>query len=294
MRKEKKLRVIITDNQDVLHSVKLTGMILMIRKTYFFLWTSLTERVKWPFPILYYGCRCVDVLFGCMCLWVYIYMSCRRMTCLANELFACVAHDAWLSQLLRCSVLTFPFSACISVFRWSRWPRLLCVEVAVTVLPLVPSWFPSTPQRLWADRSKMVTLQANRLSFVYMFVATGSSSSSFFSHASGMALWIAMLVGLSVWSRLKYLNNYRMDCHEILYRHSWSPENKFHWLWQASYLSTLLFSSSTTMRLTFLVFNEISQQLLNGLPWILVQISMVPIQWILMTLVIFSFRDTSR
>lgn len=30
-------------------------------------------------------------------------------------------------------------------------------------------------------------------------------------------------------SRLKYLNNWRMDCHESLHRHLWSPEEESYW-----------------------------------------------------------------
>ncbi len=40
-----------------------------------------------------------------------------------------------------------------------------------------------------------------------------------FCHASSMAVWMVLSVGPPLWSRLKYLNNYQMDCHEI-----WFPE----------------------------------------------------------------------
>ncbi len=44
-----------------------------------------------------------------------------------------------------------------------------------------------------------------------------------------MALGIAMLVtqwlSSPFWSWLKYLNNYWMDLHGVLYEHSWFPEN---------------------------------------------------------------------
>ncbi len=39
----------------------------------------------------------------------------------------------------------------------------------------------------------------------------------------GMAMSVCWPVGQS---RLKYLNNYLMDCHEILYKHSWLPEDE--------------------------------------------------------------------
>ncbi len=63
---------------------------------------------------------------------------------------------------------------------------------------------------------------------------------------------ISLSIG-PLWSRLKYLNNYWMDCCEIWCRYSWSSEDVSHWLWWASD-----FSSSATMRLTFPFLNEIS------------------------------------
>ena len=62
-----------------------------------------------------------------------------------------------------------------------------------------------------------------------------------------MALWMAMLVGRSVQSRLKYLNTYSMD---IYGAYSMNPKD---------------FSSSATM-LTFLDLDGISQPVLAGLP----------------------------
>ncbi len=46
-----------------------------------------------------------------------------------------------------------------------------------------------------------------------------------FSHGS-MNGNASRLVGPPLWSTLKYLNNYRMDCHEMLYRHSCSPKDE--------------------------------------------------------------------
>lgn len=45
-----------------------------------------------------------------------------------------------------------------------------------------------------------------------------------FRHTRGVTLGMAMLVGTTLWFRLKYLNKYWSDCHEILYRHLWSLE----------------------------------------------------------------------
>ncbi len=88
-----------------------------------------------------------------------------------------------------------------------------------------------------------------------------------------------LVIGPPLLSRLKYL--YWMDCHKNVYRQSWSPEDETHWLMWFPDLS-----SSTSTRLTFLSFNEMSWQLFEGLPWNLVQIFRVPMVWILMTLVV--------
>lgn len=49
-----------------------------------------------------------------------------------------------------------------------------------------------------------------------------------FNHASGRAHGLVMLVcqplDLPLWSGPKYLNNYRIDCHEFLYGHLCCPE----------------------------------------------------------------------
>ncbi len=93
-----------------------------------------------------------------------------------------------------------------------------------------------------------------------------------------------------IWSRLNYLNNYWFDYHSILYIHSCSPEDKSLWLWWFPDLS-----SCATVRLTFAVQSEISQQLWRGLLWSLLQIFMIPGGWIIMTWSSdFSFRTTSK
>lgn len=49
----------------------------------------------------------------------------------------------------------------------------------------------------------------------------------FLNMLEAMALWFTTSGCCSVtllWSRLKYLNIFQMDCHEILYRHSWSSD----------------------------------------------------------------------
>lgn len=43
-----------------------------------------------------------------------------------------------------------------------------------------------------------------------------------YSHATGAAVWMGMSVFLSLWAKLKYLDNYLKDFCEILYRYSWS------------------------------------------------------------------------
>lgn len=46
-------------------------------------------------------------------------------------------------------------------------------------------------------------------------------------------------------------------CHEMLYRHAWSPEDESYSLWWSPDFI------SATLRLTFVVQGEISQQLLD-------------------------------
>ncbi len=59
-----------------------------------------------------------------------------------------------------------------------------------------------------------------------------------------VALGMAMSSSPTLWSRMKYLKNYGMECHEILHRHARSPEDESYWLRQFHDLSS-------TMRLTF-------------------------------------------
>ncbi len=69
-----------------------------------------------------------------------------------------------------------------------------------------------------------------------------------------LSAMMTALVCLSVWFRLKYLNNYWMDCDEIWFRHSSSPQHELYWLcWSSD------FSSSAIIRSKFSLY------LLNGL-----------------------------
>lgn len=74
---------------------------------------------------------------------------------------------------------------------------------------------------------------------------------------------------------MKYVNSYLMDGHKIVHRYSWFPDDVSHSLWWSPE-----FYSRATLRLTFLYFTEIFQQLLDGLPWNLVQTFMVRRAWI--------------
>lgn len=47
-----------------------------------------------------------------------------------------------------------------------------------------------------------------------------------FSHVSGICLWAGPPLSSS---RLNYYNNYRMDCHEIWFRRSCSPQDRLCW-----------------------------------------------------------------
>ncbi len=60
-----------------------------------------------------------------------------------------------------------------------------------------------------------------------------------FGHASGIAFGMVMLVRTPLWSILKYLSNYWIDCRAILYRHLLSLGDKMD------------FSSSVTSRSNF-------------------------------------------
>ncbi len=100
-----------------------------------------------------------------------------------------------------------------------------------------------------------------------------------FSHASNVAL--GMAVSATFCSRLKYLCNDWMDCHEILCRHSRSAEDYSYRRWWSPD-----FYSSAAMRLIFVVLNEMSWQLLDGLRWKLLHTFMFQSKLILITLVI--------
>lgn len=80
----------------------------------------------------------------------------------------------------------------------------------------------------------------------------------FFLHVYWYCMFLTMLAlrlygDPSLLSRLKYFNNYSMVSHEILYKHSCPPVDESLWLWWSHSLS-----SCTNMRLTYLVFSEIS------------------------------------
>lgn len=65
---------------------------------------------------------------------------------------------------------------------------------------------------------------------------------------------MALLRGPPLWFRLKQLINCKMDYHEIMCRHSWSPEHE-----------SPDGSPSATSRLTFMVLSELLQHLLDGI-----------------------------
>lgn len=71
-----------------------------------------------------------------------------------------------------------------------------------------------------------------------MLNSTGNSSYiNIFNQASTINLEIEMKgVGSPLWSRLTYVNNNRMDCHDILYIHRLQTTT-IHWI------ATFMFSS---------------------------------------------------
>lgn len=66
------------------------------------------------------------------------------------------------------------------------------------------------------------------------------------------------------------LHNYWMHCHWIWYRQLWRPNDESQWLWWS-----LAFSSNATITL----LGEMSQILLDGMLWNLVQTFMFPSGW---------------
>ncbi len=53
-------------------------------------------------------------------------------------------------------------------------------------------------------------------------------SINIFSHTSGRALRMALLVCWSASRYMKYVNNYSVHCHESLCKYSWPSEDKFY------------------------------------------------------------------
>lgn len=81
-----------------------------------------------------------------------------------------------------------------------------------------------------------------------------------FSYASRVAQCLAMSVCRSVRLSLDLSTTCNAQLLTFLHRHSWLPEDVSRWFW-----SFLVFSSSTTVRFTFM-------QVMNRLSWHLVQI----------------------
>ncbi len=107
-----------------------------------------------------------------------------------------------------------------------------------------------------------------------------------FNHAS--SIWVHWLVSPPLWSRLNSLNNFKIDCHEVLHTYSWSPGDESSWLWWSPD-----FSSSTTVSFTFMVSCEIFQHLLDGLPLNLIHTFMSCSEWIIITLLRFHLAASS-
>lgn len=133
------------------------------------------------FPIWHYSCRCEC----CACLFIYMSRKWTFSTC-----------GTW------CRRAALFFFVCF-FFRWSRSALSLHLSrlhlrhglrFAVGVLPSPPSWDDFPPQSRGPGLTCLgwyrITLQANLLSVVYVYVATGSSSSCFFN-----PLWMAVSAG---------------------------------------------------------------------------------------------------
>ncbi len=81
-------------------------------------------------------------------------------------------------------------------------------------------------------------------------------------------------------SGIQYLNIYEIDWHKIVCRHTWFPDDVSYGLWWPSDCS-----SSTLMKLTFVVLSKMSWPLLDRLPWHLVETLMFSLREIAITLV---------
>lgn len=74
------------------------------------------------------------------------------------------------------------------------------------------------------------------------------------SQAGIMTLWMAvcLLVRPPLWSRLKCLNIYKMNCHEILSRRPCPPEDESYWLWSSNLSITLVNDQIPARLMTFM------------------------------------------
>lgn len=64
----------------------------------------------------------------------------------------------------------------------------------------------------------------------YVFVVILWQTVCVFDHARNMYPGMLMFIGPPFWSRLKYLNKYELDYHEIWYKHLWSPDDEYKWV----------------------------------------------------------------
>lgn len=155
-------------------------------------------------------------------LGIYIYGLQNDSMCLTHKVFACVV--------------------CISFFRWSSSSLSLHFSKNLTKAVVCGrlSWcFPWLHTELISHYTTEalgwhVVQNASRLSFVYMYAATGSFSSSFWA---SLVVCLDGNVSWSVWSRLKYRNNFLNSCCGILYRCPLCTENESWWLWYFFYFA---------------------------------------------------------
>ena len=120
-------------------------------------------------------------------------------------------------------------------------------------------------QKCYFTHIKLKVIGKKKLCFLQIGVV-------FVVQISTMAVGMTVLCR-SATSRPKYLYSYRMDCHEILCRQSWSPEND-------TLMIPWLFLSCQHEVDVVLVLSEMSRQLLDELPWDLVPLVRVPSGWI--------------
>ena len=76
------------------------------------------------------------------------------------------------------------------------------------------------------SKQKMRKITSHALHCTYLIPQIAKQSFLFAILEAWLWGWQCLSVGPPLWSRLKYLNSYVMDCNEIWFRHLWSPKDE--------------------------------------------------------------------